>query len=71
MSLNAMIRATSTITASSEVADHIGPATFAPISIGAGGFVTNISIVGDGTKVVRTDTIGAWGCYQCSNTTGR
>ena len=46
-------------------------ATFIPVRIGAGGFITNISISKDGTKVVRTDTFGAWACYRCSNTTGR
>jgi photosystem II stability/assembly factor-like uncharacterized protein len=30
------------------------------LKIGAGGFVTGIDIAGDGTKVVKTDTYGAW-----------
>jgi photosystem II stability/assembly factor-like uncharacterized protein len=30
------------------------------LKIGAGGFITGIDIVGDGTMVVKTDTYGAW-----------
>lgn len=30
------------------------------LKIGAGGFITGIDIANDGTKVVRTDTYGAW-----------
>ena len=69
--LNAIVLVTSTNVAFSEVATSMNAATFAPISIGAGGFVTNINIVGDGTKVVRTDTFGAWGCYKCNNSAAR
>ena len=33
---------------------------WAPLKIGAGGFITGINIASDGTKVVRTDTYGAY-----------
>lgn len=33
---------------------------FAPVRIGAGGFIRGVSIAPDGTKVVKTDTYGAW-----------
>ena len=68
--LKATMFAASTTLAFSQTANPIGTAEFTPINIGAGGFVTNINIVGDGTKVARTDTFGAWVCYRCSNTFG-
>src|SRR5882724_9340712 len=34
--------------------------TWSTLKIGGGGFVTGIDIASDGTKVVRTDTYGAW-----------
>ncbi len=33
---------------------------FAPVPIGAGGFIRGASIAPDGTKVVETDAYGAW-----------
>ena len=33
---------------------------FEPVRIGAGGFIRGVSIAPDGTKVVKTDTYGAW-----------
>ena len=30
------------------------------LKIGSGGFITGIDITSDGTKVVKTDTYGAW-----------
>jgi photosystem II stability/assembly factor-like uncharacterized protein len=43
--------------ASSETSDGT---IFAPVKIGAGGFIRGVSIAPDGTKVVKTDTYGAW-----------
>lgn len=37
-----------------------GATVWSPLRIGAGGFVTGIDIAPDGTKVVRTDTYGAY-----------
>jgi peptidoglycan hydrolase-like protein with peptidoglycan-binding domain len=34
--------------------------TWKPLRIGAGGFITGIDIAADGTKVIRTDTYGAY-----------
>ena len=40
-------------------ADQFGT-TWKPLRIGAGGYITGIDITSDGTKVVRTDTYGAY-----------
>lgn len=37
-----------------------GVTTFAPLHVGAGGFLTGGAIAADGTKVARTDTFGAY-----------
>jgi hypothetical protein len=53
---------TSSLAASAETgfgADQYGT-TWKPLRIGAGGYVTGIDIAADGTKVVRTDTYGAY-----------
>jgi hypothetical protein len=54
----------------SDVELRASAATFQPVRIGAGGQITNINIVSDGTKVARTDTYGAWGCYRCTGSSG-
>ena len=47
---------------------------FAPVRIGAGGFVRGLSIAPDGTKVVKTDTYGAWtfdpAAHECGANAG-
>ena len=40
-------------------ADQYGT-TWKPLRIGAGGFITDMDIVPDGTRVIRTDTYGAY-----------
>lgn len=40
--------------------DELSSTVWSVLKIGAGGFITGIDIADDGTKVVRTDTYGAW-----------
>ena len=51
-------------TASSSQPSNLGTvpfgAIFRPLKIGAGGYLTGLNIASDGTRVVRTDTYGAY-----------
>ena len=55
---NAVLGTTSTCTYT--ILDNDGVPSWKPLRIGAGGFVTGLDIASDGTKVVRTDTYGAY-----------
>ena len=48
-----------TVAQTSYGADQYGT-TWKPLRIGAGGYITGIDIASDGTKVIRTDTHGAY-----------
>jgi hypothetical protein len=55
---NAVLGTTSTHTCT--ILDNDGEPGWKPLRIGAGGYVTGLDVASDGTKVVRTDTYGAY-----------